>query len=83
LQPSCRKFRCAARSSASLPYHGTSNWSRRKQFALGEDERFKTAPKEKPKEPPLAIQAGHTDLKMLLKHYLHSDHEAMRKALSG
>jgi integrase len=31
----------------------------------------------------VAIQAGHSDLKMLLKHYLHSDHEAMRKALDG
>jgi integrase len=29
----------------------------------------------------VAIQLGHTDLKMLLKTYLHSDHEAMRKAL--
>jgi integrase len=29
----------------------------------------------------VAVQLGHTDLKMLLKTYLHSDHEAMRKAL--
>jgi integrase len=31
----------------------------------------------------VAVQAGHSDLKLLLKHYLHSDHEAMRKALDG
>jgi integrase len=29
----------------------------------------------------VALQLGHTDLKMLLKHYLHADTEAMRKAL--
>lgn len=28
----------------------------------------------------VALQAGHTDLKMLLKHYLHTDPEAMRDA---
>lgn len=31
----------------------------------------------------VAIQAGHTDLKMLLKHYLHADHASMRAALDG
>jgi integrase len=31
----------------------------------------------------LAVQLGHVDTKMLLKHYLHSDHEAMRKALDS
>lgn len=37
---------------------------------------------EKGMNPALvAIQMGHTDLKMLMKTYLHSDHEAMRKAL--
>lgn len=29
----------------------------------------------------VAIQMGHTDLRTLMKTYLHSDHEAMRKAL--
>ena len=29
----------------------------------------------------VAIQLGHTDLKQLLKTYLHADYEAMRKAL--
>jgi integrase len=30
-----------------------------------------------------AIQLGHVDTKMLLRHYLHHDHEAMRKALDS
>ena len=29
----------------------------------------------------VALQLGHTDLKMLMKTYLHADAEAMRKAL--
>jgi integrase len=37
---------------------------------------------EKGMNPALvAIQMGHTDLKQLMKTYLHSDHEAMRRAL--
>ncbi len=31
----------------------------------------------------VAIQMGHTDLKMLMKTYLHSDSDAMRKMLDG
>lgn len=31
----------------------------------------------------VAIQLSHTDLRMLLETYLHSDHEAMHKALDS
>jgi integrase len=31
----------------------------------------------------VAIQMGHQDLRMLMKHYLHADSETMRKALDG
>jgi hypothetical protein len=29
----------------------------------------------------VAIQLGHTNLTMLMKHYMHADSEAMRKAI--
>ncbi|QDV35006.1 tyrosine-type recombinase/integrase [Tautonia plasticadhaerens] len=43
-----------------------------------------TAINEKGLNPALvAIQLGHTDLKQLMKTYLHHDHKAMREALDG